>query len=67
MKLPNSTTKRIDLQISCHVSSLLIIVWRVSDVHYCTVDDFARVNLEVVEGVEGSDYINASFIDASFN
>ena len=29
---------------------------------YC-VDDFSRVKLEAIEGMEGSDYINASYID----
>lgn len=27
------------------------------------LDDFSRVILEKIEGVEGSDYINASYID----
>ena len=26
-------------------------------------DDFARVKLQETEGVEGSDYVNASYID----
>ena len=26
-------------------------------------DDFSRVKLKEIEGVEGSDYINASFLD----
>lgn len=29
------------------------------------VDDFSRVKLELVDGIEGSDYINASYIDVS--
>ena len=26
-------------------------------------DDFARVKLQEIEGVDGSDYVNASYID----
>ena len=33
-------------------------------VYVCT-DDFSRVKLELVEGEEGSDYVNASYIDVS--
>ena len=31
---------------------------------YC-VDDFSRVELKEIKGKEGSDYINASFIEVS--
>ena len=29
------------------------------------LDDFSRVKLDLIEGVEGADYVNASYIDVS--
>ena len=29
------------------------------------IDDYCRVELKEIDGVEGSDYINASYIDVS--
>ena len=32
---------------------------------FCILDDFCRVKLQEIEGVEGSDYVNASYVDVS--
>ena len=32
----------------------------------CCIDDRNRCRLNAIPGVEGSDYINASFVDVSF-
>lgn len=34
---------------------------------YVLIDDHNRVKLKFIAGQEGSDYINASFIDVSFH
>ena len=38
------------------------VIYLISKCFFLTVD-FSRVVLKTVEGVEGSDYINASYID----
>lgn len=34
---------------------------------YFFTDDYNRVVLETIEGVSGSDYVNASYVDVSMN
>ena len=55
--------QRIDLQIFYPVSCFVIMIYLVEDIINLLVDDFCRVKLTMIEGVEGSDYINASYID----
>ena len=41
--------------------------WQFTFNHILYVDDESRVHLGLLTGVEGSDYINANYIDVSFN
>lgn len=61
----NLTRQRTDLQISSLVSNKLATPTSDHAPMLCAVDDFSRVKLEIVDGREGSDYINASYIDVS--
>ena len=67
LRLQKLIGQRTDLQISFHVSTVASI--GVSE-SLCLVvcvfaDDFSRVKLDLVEGREETDYINASYIDVS--
>ena len=44
------------------IVSCTCVIYLISKCFFLTVD-FSRVVLKTVEGVEGSDYINASYID----
>ena len=57
------TNQRINLRIFPPVSCFVIMIYLVEDIVNLLADDFSRVRLVMIEGVEGSDYINASYID----
>ena len=73
MRWPSCHTTRLrtDLPTSSHVSELKVNCWSPddcgdSDWYMYTPhvsDDFSRVKLQEIKGVEGSEYVNASYID----
>ena len=74
MKFPREliTDQKIDLLTSSHVSTLSTSIHFMMKTHsvcvcvcVCVTDDETRVKLTEIQDEEGSDYINACWIDVS--